>query len=421
MKRTYSIEIARLTNDTELTAIDGMQPIYIGEKTKCHVDKIIFGNKFVSPIYPDSNYKIRTYSFTKFNDFERMVFPEIIVKTAPCALPLYIENSNSNKDKHIIRTDLNSALLYIGLEREISFTIDQLLKMLSEDCKGFESIKDKSKLYILFRIEQYNLVRDQVALFDAKQVIVALSDNNFEKFISEDEIFSFLNQFEIKNFIDSDEGNVSESDTRRTRNTRTVRSRTRNQYSMRRKRTKTDSTSEYNNSNVEDREIKFNFISDISPKKIKRYYRNDGGIFNLKLFRDNIFIDIDYEYFDKATVDKNKKPISIKMENNVIYNDKAIYRKLNNYFENTSDHSKKENVVFSKDETDKYNTYYTKGNIKKFKEAFFESFNIKRKRNYSKRMEQTDEKEKRSWELNRIPPKYICFGTINSSLCLNTF
>jgi len=84
MKRTYSIEIARLSNDTDLTAIDGMQPIYLGEKTKCHVNKVIFGNKFVTPLYPDTNYRIRTYSFTKFNDFERMAFPEAIVKTAPC-------------------------------------------------------------------------------------------------------------------------------------------------------------------------------------------------------------------------------------------------------------------------------------------------------------------------------------------------
>ena len=82
MKRTYCVEIMKLSQDFD--SLEGMQIVYKGTENKCHINKIFYDDKFVTLLHPDTNYKIRLYSYTKYNDFERYHFPEVIIKTAPC-------------------------------------------------------------------------------------------------------------------------------------------------------------------------------------------------------------------------------------------------------------------------------------------------------------------------------------------------
>ena len=65
-------------------AYEGNYIIYEGSETKCHINKVIYDDKYITQLHPDTNYKIRLYSKGRFDDYGRHTFPEIIVKTEPC-------------------------------------------------------------------------------------------------------------------------------------------------------------------------------------------------------------------------------------------------------------------------------------------------------------------------------------------------
>ncbi|ORX84830.1 hypothetical protein BCR32DRAFT_291089 [Anaeromyces robustus] len=473
MNRTYSVEIMKLSNDSDLEAIDGMQIAYTGRRSKCHINRIIYNEKYSTPLYPDTNYKVRLYSYTKYNDFERFNFPETVIRTAPCdiialpvpnyyfletenlfiinwvnenynkfpcvhtkyyvsAIPIYIEKSENN-NKYIM--DLNSSILYIGLNREISFTIDQLIKSLKKQSKFFESTEDKSIFHVIIKIDQYNLIHDNIIRFDTKQVMITISNYEFESFMCDEELLNFLAKHEIEKFGDSNSLSGSElkvepidnpqdtPSTRNTRSTRSTRSSTRSATtSSKRKRNNMNSemysSLRSNNNNSLDSVIELDLITKNKEKSksLKNTFKDEGEVFNIKLFKNNYMMKIEYEYFDKSTIKERKKTYNEEEDENDDYNyvqnDEETYDKYDNYFNKTLEKpSKKFKASYTEEEVAKYSNYYTKDNISKYKDNYYNYINRKRKENYERPKKEYDDK---------YQSKIVCFNTHNGREYLTT-
>jgi len=149
-------------------------------------------------------------------------------------------------------------------------------------------------------------------------------------------------------------------------------------------------------------------ITDDLPKsttRSKKSFKNDGGVFKIKLIKNNNVIDMEYIYHDEFTIQNKIKSLVPQGKDNIELSSNEIYDKLEKYIENTLKTDDPE-IHYTPEEINKYNSPYTKDNIKIYKENFYLSFHQMRRDNYE---------SKTGWEEVKAPPIYICYNTINGN------
>jgi len=142
-----------------------------------------------------------------------------------------------------------------------------------------------------------------------------------------------------------------------------------------------------------------------SNSRSKKSYKDVGGVFRMTIIKNKNVINMDYVYYDQSTIQNKISSISSEGHNNVVLSNNEIYDKLEKYIENTVKEDSPK-INYTQSEINKYNSPYTKENIKKYKENYYLSFNQVRRKNFE---------NKTGWEEVKIPPTYICYNTINGN------
>ncbi|OUM69320.1 hypothetical protein PIROE2DRAFT_2824 [Piromyces sp. E2] len=155
----------------------------------------------------------------------------------------------------------------------------------------------------------------------------------------------------------------------------------------------------------------YNSITSNMPKEIKSLKKNFNeinGIFKIKLFKNNSFINLDYQYNNDETVQQKLDSTLPKKKNDINFKSKNIYEMLENCIGSTIDKidleiptAEVENYI------DKFTNPYSKNNITLYKKSSIINNNRIKKENF--------ESSEKDWESSRYPLNYICYNSLTGS------